>query len=95
MENYENLMDELTRLLIENQAIDKQIHEIEARVNKIKAEKAAALYNEIRNKMIELVNLGYHFEVQVWNNDCGEYDWYDTSDSPTYRYRQKDTVIID
>lgn len=95
MENYEEtLADELTRLIIQKQAIQKSINEIETKLDKIKAEKAAFIYNEIRNKMCELENLGYHFEVQVWNNDCGDYDWYDTTDSPTYRYRHKDTVIV-
>lgn len=95
MENYENLVDELTRLLIQKQAVVKQIHEVEAQLNKIKEEKAVDLYNEIRNKISELEKLGYHFEVQVWNNDCGIFDWYNIGNSPTFRYRHADTVIVD
>ena len=96
MENYEKtLIDEYERLNAQRQAIMKNMYEIETKLDKIKAEKAATLYNEIRNKMCELEKLGYHFEVQVWNNEDGDYDWYDTTNSPTYRYRHKDTVIVD
>ena len=94
MENYENLMDELTRLNIQKQAVMKQMREVEAKLDKIKEKKAATIYNEIRLKMSELENLGFHFEVQIWDNDCGDYNWYDTADSPAYRYRHKDTVIV-
>lgn len=95
MENYETLMDELTRLNIQKQAVAKQMHEIEEKLNKIKEEKATKLYNEIDNKIRELVSLGYHFEIKIWDNDCGSYDWYDTVQSPAFRLRQKDEVIVD
>lgn len=91
--DYEMLMDELTRLNIKKQAIMKSIHGIEAKLDKIKEEKAAILYKEITDKMTELENLGYHFEVQIWNNEYDTYDWY--AGNHNFRYRYKDTVIVD
>lgn len=94
--DYEMLMDELTRLNIKKQAIMKSIYGIEAKLDKIKEEKAAILYKEIMDKMAELENLGYHFEVQIWNNEYDTYDWYDTTvGNHNFRYRHKDTVIVD
>lgn len=95
MEDYKTLMDELARLNTQKQKILKGMYEIEKKLDKIKAEKAATLYKEIRSKMNELENLGYYFEVQVWNNDCGDYDWYNATDNAAFRYRYKDEVIVD
>lgn len=95
MENYENLMDELTRLNIQKQAVVKQMHEIETKLNKIKEERAAVLYNEILKQVSELESLGYRIDVAVWNNDCGDYDWQELkNNSGNLRYRHKDTIII-
>ena len=95
MENYESLMDELTSLNAQKLVVIEQIRKVETKLNKIKEEKAAVVYNEIRNKMSELEDLDYHFEVKIWNNEYGTYEWYDTTDSAAFRYRHKDTVIVD
>ena len=96
MENYENLMDELARLNIQKQAVVKQIHEIETKLDKIKEERAAVLYNEILKGISELVYLGYRIDVAVWDEDCGDYNWQELeNNSGNLRYRHKDTVIVD
>ena len=96
MENYENLMDELARLNIQKQTVVKQIHEIETKLNKIKEERAAVLYNEILERISELVFLDYRIDFAVWNNDCGDYEWQELeNNSGNYRYRHKDEVIVD
>ena len=95
MENYENLMDELARLNIQKQAVMKQMHEVEAKLDKIKAERADTLYNEILEKFSELVSLGYRIDVAVWDNDCGNYEWQELeNNSGNIRYRYKDDVIV-
>lgn len=94
MENYESLMNELTRLDAQKQEIMKQMYEVESQLDRIKGKRAAELYNTIRNAMCELESLDYCFEVQIWNNECGDYDWYNTSESLAFRYRHKDTVIV-
>ena len=96
MENYETFMDELTRLNTQREEVMKQISEVVTQLNEIKKEKAATVYNEIRNKINELENLDYHFEIQIWNNECGTYEWYDTAtDINAFRYCHKDMVIVD
>lgn len=96
MENYDALMDELACLNTQRQAVMEQINEVVTQLNEIKKEKAATVYNEIINKINELENLDYHFEIQIWNNERGTYEWYDTTtDINAFRYRHKDTVIID
>ena len=96
MENYENLMDELTRLNIQKQAVVKQMHEVEAKLNKIKEERAAVLYNEILERISELVSLDFRIDVAVWDEDCGDYEWQELeNNSGNLRYRHKDTVIVD
>ena len=96
MENYENLMDELARLSIQKQAVVKQMHEIETKLDKIKGERAAVLYNEILKRISELEYLGYRIDVALWNNDCGDYDWHELeNNSGNLRYRHKDEVIVD
>ena len=94
MENYESLTNELARLDAQKQEIVKQMREIESQLDIIKGKRAAELYNTIRNAMCELESLDYHFEIQILNNAYGEYDWYDTSESPAFRYRHKDAVIV-
>ena len=95
MENYENLMDELTRLNIQKQAVVKQMRDIETKLNKIKEERAAVLYNEILERISELVSLDFRIDVAVWDNDCGNYEWQELeNNSGNIRYRHKDTVII-
>ena len=96
MENYENLMDELTRLNIQKQAVMKQIHEVETKLDAIKEEKAATLYKEIMEKFSELVSLDYRIDTAIWDNEQGGYDWYELeNNSGNFRYRHKDTVIVD
>ena len=96
MENYENLMDELARLNIQKQAVVKQIHEIETKLDSIKKERAAVLYNEILKGISELVYLDYRIDVAIWNNDCGDYDWHELeNNSGNFRLRHKDEVIVD
>jgi DNA repair ATPase RecN len=98
MEKYDYekaLIDELARLNSQKQEIMNQIHEVETKLDVIKGKKAAALYNEIRNKIQELENLDYRFEVQFWDNSQEAYDWYDMADGNAFRYRHKDTVIVD
>ena len=96
MENYENLMDELTRLNVQKQAVVKQMHEIETKVNKLKEERAAVLYKEILERISELEFLDFRIDVALWNNAIGKYEWYELEDnSGNLRYRHKDTVIID
>ena len=96
MENYETLMDELTRLNIQKQAVMKNIHEVETKLDKIKAEKAATLYKEIMAKFSELVSLDYRIDTAIWNNEQGGYDWYELENNTgNFRYRHKDTVIVD
>jgi hypothetical protein len=95
MENYENLMDELTRLNIQKQAVVKQMRDIETKLNKIKEERAAVLYNEILERISELVSLDFRIDVALWNNAIGEYEWYELEDRGNLRYRDKDTVIVD
>ena len=96
MENYENLMDELTRLNVQKQAVVKQIHEIEGKLNELKEKRAAVLYNEILERFSELVSLGFRIDVAVWNEECGTYDWQELgNNSGDIRYRHKDTVIVD
>jgi len=95
MENYENLMDELTRLNIQKQAVVKQMHEVEAKLDKIKEKKAATIFNEILKRVSELEYLGYRIDVAIWNNDCGDYEWQELeNNSGNYRYRHKDEVIV-
>jgi len=94
MENYENLMDELTRLNIQKQAVVKQIHEIETKVEKIKEERAEALYKEILERISEIESLDFRFDVALWNNAIGEYEWYELETRTNLRYRPKDTVIV-
>lgn len=94
MENYENLMDELTRLNIQKQAVVKQIHEIETKVEKIKEERAEALYKEILERISEIESLDFRFDVALWNNAIGEYEWYELENSGNLRYRHKDEVIV-
>lgn len=95
MENYETLMDELTRLNIQKQAVLKQIHEIEEQVNAIKKERAATLYKEISERFSELVSLGYRIDTAIWENEYGEYDWHELeNNSGNYRLRHKDEVIV-
>lgn len=93
MENYEALMDELTRLNIQKQAVMKNINEVEKRLDKIKAEKAAILYKEIMEKFSELMSLDYRIDTMIWNNECGNYDWHELENG-NFRYRHKDTVIV-
>ena len=95
MENYDTLMDELTRLITQKQEIMNQIYKIKTKLDEIKGKKAAALYNEIRDKIQELENLDYRFEVQFWDDSQEVYDWYDMADGNAFRYRHKDTVIVD
>lgn len=94
MENYEVLMDELTRLNIQKQAVMKNIHEVEKKLDVIREEKAAILYKEIMEKFSELMSLGYRIDTRIWNNECGSYDWYELENG-NFRYRHKDTVIVD
>lgn len=95
MENYETLMDELARLNIQKQAVMKSIHEIEEQLNAIKKERAAALYKEISERFSELVSLGYRIDTAIWDNDSGQYDWYELeNNSGNFRYRHKDEVIV-
>ena len=95
MENYENLMDELTRLNVQKQAVVKQMHEIETKLDKLKEERAAILYKEILERISELEFLDFRIDVALWNNAIGEYEWYELENSGNLRYRHKDTVIID
>lgn len=95
MENYENLMDELTRLNIQKGAVIRQIHEIETKLNKLKEERAAVLYNEILERISEIESLDFRFDVALWNNAIGEYEWYELETRTNLRYRHKDEVIID
>lgn len=95
MENYETLTNELDRLNAQKQEIMRQIHEIENQLDTIKGKRASELYNIIRNAMCELESLDYCFEFSVWDGECGDYDWYNASESPAFRYRHKDTVIVD
>lgn len=95
MENYEALMDELTRLNIQKQAVMKQMHEIEEQLSAIKKEKAATLYKEISERFSELVSLGYRIDVALWDNEFGCYEWHELeNNSGNYRYRHKDEVIV-
>jgi len=95
MKNYETLMDELTRLNIQKQAVLKQIHEIEEQVNAIKKEKAEALYKEISERFSELVYLGYRIDVSIWENEYGRSHWHELEDnSGDYRLRHKDEAIV-
>lgn len=96
MENYENLMDELARLNVQKQAVVKQMHEIETKLDSIKKERAAVLYNEILKRVSELEYLGYRIDVAVWDEDCGDYNWQELeNNSGNFRYRHKDEVIVD
>jgi len=96
MENYENLMNELTRLNTQKQEICKQIYEVGMKLDAIKEERAAILYKEIMEKFSELVSLDYRIDTAIWNNEQGGYDWYELeNNSGNFRYRHKDTVIVD
>lgn len=95
MENYETLMDELARLNIQKQAVMKQMREIEEQLNAVKKERADTLYKEISERFSELVFLGYRIDTAIWNNDCGQYDWYELeNNSGDFRLRHKDEVIV-
>lgn len=93
MENYETLMDELTRLNIQKQAVMKQMREIEEQLNAVKKERAEALFGEIFDRISELKSLGFRFEAEIFDNDCGYYDWVDITDY-NLRYRHKDEIIV-
>ena len=96
MENYENLMDELTRLNIQKGAVIRQIHEIETKLNKLKEARATVLYKEILERISELESLDFRIDVAVWDEDCGDYNWQELeNNSGNLRYRHKDTVIVD
>ncbi len=89
-------MDELTRLNVQKQAVVKQMHEIETKLNKLKEERAAVLYKEILERISELEFLDFRIDVALWNNAIGEHEWYELeNNSGNLRYRHKDTVIID
>ena len=94
MENYEALMNELTSLNIQKQAVMRSIHKIEEQLDAIRKEKANALFGEIFDRISELKSLGFHFEAEIFDTDCGGYDWVDITDY-NLRYRHKDEVIVD
>lgn len=94
MENYDALMDELTRLSIQKQAVMKRMQEIEEQLDKIKKEKANALLEEISERISELEKLGYHFEADHFDTDCGSYEWLDIT-THQFRIRHKNEVIVD
>ena len=96
MENYETLMDELAHLNFQKQEVVKQMREIETKLDKIKKEKAAVLYNEILERISELEYLDYRIDAAVWNNEVGNYDWQELgNNSGNYRLRHKDEIIVD
>ena len=95
MENYEALTDELTRLNTQRQEIMKQMYEIETKLDKIKKEKATALFNEILKRISELEHLDYRIDAAVWNSECGDYDWEELgNNSGNYRLRHKDEIVV-
>ena len=95
METYETLMDELTRLNIQKQAVMKSINEVEAQLNAIKKERAATLYKEILERFSELVSLDYRIDTAIWENEYGQSDWYELqNNSGDFRLRHKDEVIV-
>lgn len=94
--SYEELVRELAAIRDAERTIAAKRIVLESQIEKLNKKKAANLYKEISDKMSELENLGYHFEVQIWNNEYDTYEWYDTTaNNHNFRYRYKDTIIVD
>lgn len=94
--SYEELVHELATVRNAEITIAAKRIALENQLKELNKKKAAELYKEITDKMAELENLGYHFEVQIWNSEYDTYDWCDTATGHhNFRYRYKDTIIVD